>query len=474
MPQIEMRDVMISESGDAIVECPYDSTHMICEQFLGKHLIKCRENHKLHKKVACKFDKTHLIPQPELAHHLSICPSRRLLDRELQLKAAAGAEGLHCGNVKGPEIISYDADDGEEEWGSVPASGAPVAPVALFNRKEKNFEESEYNSPRIIPGPNYVSRNTAETSREEPCRKFPMAPSKVAQIAEMSRKPTQPGSSSEVYLYSLSQAYSNPGFGRGRGIQRQAVQTPGVLRPHQPDPVVSASAVSGLVNMPQLSAVERYSHDYHQPRGLASEVNRSHFVSHLDISASLKKQQNGLYNQQQNETLAQGSRASVEEFENSKVKNNRPGTLMAAEQLMDFPKHQDQINVPTLPKGRGCLHGIEQLRRPATSAFTQGSSYSNLPDSHRMEGSSRDDGSNRLSQLDNMDDNESNFTEASSTMGLNDDLHRAVRKLRKKLKQLEALKQKSSAGIPLNEEEKNKLQKEDEIISLIESISKHL
>lgn len=151
------------------------------------------------------------------------------------------------------------------------------------------------------------------------------------------------------------------------------MQAPGLPRPHQLDPVVSVSPdVSGLVNMPQPLGVERYSHNYVQPPGLTSEVNHSQFVSHLGNLASLKQQQNGVYNQQQSETLARGYRAPVEEFENSKVKKSSPGTLMAAEQLMGFPKHQDQTNVPALPKGRGCLHGIEQLRRPATSAFTQG------------------------------------------------------------------------------------------------------
>lgn len=152
-----------------------------------------------------------------------------------------------------------------------------------------------------------------------------------------------------------------------------AVQTPGVPRPHQPDPVVSVSAdVSGLGNMSQPLRVERYSHDYHQSHGLASEVNRSHFVSHLENSAPLKQQQNGLYNQQHNETSATEYRAPVEQLENCKIKNNRPETLMTGEKLMNFSKHQDQTNVPTPPKGRGCLHGIEQLRCPATSAFIQG------------------------------------------------------------------------------------------------------
>ncbi|BFZ10785.1 hypothetical protein BsWGS_13823 [Bradybaena similaris] len=341
---------MISESGEAMMKCPYDSTHMICEKFFSKHLMKCRKNHKLHKMVTCKFDKTHLIPKPELPHHLSICPSRCLLDRELQLKAATGAEGLHCGNVKGAEIIaSYDALAEEEQWEPVPASGAPKG---LFNRKDVDNEKDEWNEPHIIPGANYVSRaprNAAKIPKEEPCRKLPVAPSKVAQVAEMSRKPTQPGSSSEMYLYSLNQAYSNPGFGRGRGIhQQQAVQTPGVPRPHQPDPVVSVSA------------------------------------------------------------------------------------------------------------------GVS------------GSSYSNLPDTHKMEGSSRDDESNRLSQLNSMDNQDSNFTDASTAFLHSEDLKRDERKLRKKLKQIAALEQKSSAGILLTEEEKNKLQKKDEIMSLIESVSKHL
>ncbi|CAG5117870.1 unnamed protein product [Candidula unifasciata] len=466
---------MINEGFEPTVECPYDNTHIISEKFISKHLLKCRENHKTHKKVACKFDKTHLIPKPELPYHLSVCPSRYLLDRELQLKASAGVDGFHCGDVKGPQIVTnYDSGVVEEEWGSEAASNAPVA---LFNKKVSDSNESE--APRTIPGANYPStlpRSAAAASGEETCRKFPFTPSMVAQLTETSKTSAQPGLKNPVFEFSLSQTLSNSGFGRGRGrgnYVQQELQPVGALRFQLSDTMPPDSADgSGQVNMSQPFRTEEDPYVHQEFYDQTSEGNNSYSVPRPANSSYLRQQQNDLYNQRHNETLAQGYQSSLEQLKNNKVEESySPETFTNGKQPVITSRYQDQTNVPRLPKGRGCLYGIEQLRRPGSSSFVQGSSYSNLPVASRPEGTSGD-GSSQPAQQNLIQDRDSNFADADDA--INETFQRAQRKLRKKLRQLAILEEKLAAGIPLNEEEKSKLEKKEEIESLMNSLSKHL
>lgn len=64
------------EDPDQLVICPYDSSHKVTAARMGHHLIKCRGNFPISEKAICPFNDKHEIFAPEMDYHRSVCPCK--------------------------------------------------------------------------------------------------------------------------------------------------------------------------------------------------------------------------------------------------------------------------------------------------------------------------------------------------------------------------------------------------------------
>ncbi|XP_063997076.1 gametocyte-specific factor 1 [Pogoniulus pusillus] len=66
---------------EALVRCPYDSSHRVRVSRLPYHMVKCRRNNPqaAHGLAVCPCNARHCLPPAELRSHLSACPDRDLL-----------------------------------------------------------------------------------------------------------------------------------------------------------------------------------------------------------------------------------------------------------------------------------------------------------------------------------------------------------------------------------------------------------
>jgi len=71
------------EDPDQSVICPYDSSHKVAAARMGHHLKKCRGNFPISEKAICPFNDKHEIFAPEMDYHRSVCP-HKLVESETQ------------------------------------------------------------------------------------------------------------------------------------------------------------------------------------------------------------------------------------------------------------------------------------------------------------------------------------------------------------------------------------------------------
>lgn len=64
------------EDPDQLVICPYDSSHKVTAARMGHHLMKCRGNFPISEKAICPFNDKHEIFAPEMDYHRSVCPHK--------------------------------------------------------------------------------------------------------------------------------------------------------------------------------------------------------------------------------------------------------------------------------------------------------------------------------------------------------------------------------------------------------------
>ncbi|KAM4044646.1 protein D7-like isoform 1-T5 [Anomaloglossus baeobatrachus] len=63
---------------EALLQCPYDKSHMIRPSRFPYHLVKCRENNRAKAKelATCPFNARHRMPKQELDLHMKNCESK--------------------------------------------------------------------------------------------------------------------------------------------------------------------------------------------------------------------------------------------------------------------------------------------------------------------------------------------------------------------------------------------------------------
>lgn len=68
----------VVEDPDQLIICPYDSSHSVTVDRMGHHLIKCRENFPISEteSAICPFNDKHEIFAPEMDYHQLVCPHK--------------------------------------------------------------------------------------------------------------------------------------------------------------------------------------------------------------------------------------------------------------------------------------------------------------------------------------------------------------------------------------------------------------
>ncbi|XP_059154897.1 uncharacterized protein LOC131940273 [Physella acuta] len=111
-------------NSEALVECPYDPSHMITPLRMPYHLLKCRKNHPFTDFVVCPFNACHEVNKAELKYHMSNCPDKVLIEREITFdaikKALVNSEfRIHKGCTDLPTYNNpthNTGNDSDEDW----------------------------------------------------------------------------------------------------------------------------------------------------------------------------------------------------------------------------------------------------------------------------------------------------------------------------------------------------------------------
>ncbi|KAK2179924.1 hypothetical protein NP493_466g02015 [Ridgeia piscesae] len=77
-----MAQYQLSEPDD-LIECPYNSAHLVKALRFPYHLIKCRKNNPTMDYVVCPFNARHEMPSAELRYHIARCIDRTVLEQDL-------------------------------------------------------------------------------------------------------------------------------------------------------------------------------------------------------------------------------------------------------------------------------------------------------------------------------------------------------------------------------------------------------
>ena len=61
---------------EKMIRCPYDPMHVMREDRLQYHLVKCRKQHPDKKFEICPYNVTHQLPQEQIENHIKNCSNR--------------------------------------------------------------------------------------------------------------------------------------------------------------------------------------------------------------------------------------------------------------------------------------------------------------------------------------------------------------------------------------------------------------
>ena len=65
---------------DPLIQCPYNSSHVILKSRMQGHIVKCKKNYPTANKVVCPFNAIHHVDKPDYQYHVSTCPDRRIVE----------------------------------------------------------------------------------------------------------------------------------------------------------------------------------------------------------------------------------------------------------------------------------------------------------------------------------------------------------------------------------------------------------
>uniref|UniRef100_A0A182YDI2 CHHC U11-48K-type domain-containing protein n=1 Tax=Anopheles stephensi TaxID=30069 RepID=A0A182YDI2_ANOST len=96
-------------------QCPFDPLHIISAKSFAIHLVKCKRQHPEIKLVECYFDSSHLVKEEELKQHMRTCSGRNHL---LEYKTTIDRTTTGCGadRLEDPAAnLIYNTDESNRQ-----------------------------------------------------------------------------------------------------------------------------------------------------------------------------------------------------------------------------------------------------------------------------------------------------------------------------------------------------------------------
>ncbi|KAK2702852.1 uncharacterized protein LOC136042318 [Artemia franciscana] len=135
--------------------CPYDPVHVLYEDRIQRHLVKCAENHPelAAKMTSCRFNQTHIFLKTEMISHENMCPGRKIA---LNANPPAEEYAMVRNIAKPLGTVLQCEENWDDEVNETPfdpsknLSKLQIAPAAsgLKKAERKNFK----NTARIVIG----------------------------------------------------------------------------------------------------------------------------------------------------------------------------------------------------------------------------------------------------------------------------------------------------------------------------------
>ncbi|XP_041360971.1 uncharacterized protein LOC121377142 isoform X2 [Gigantopelta aegis] len=240
---------MFSTSNDPeeLIECPYDTSHMIRAKRMPYHLMKCRQN-STKELAVCPFNARHEVPKPELRHHMANCPDKAVLEKDLAYQVA-NEEGTFfkgCTDVPGYNAYNVEINENwEEDINPRPRIGVhPSFRERIQYRDVTGYSTSQKKAfhGNLAPDPEQPSQEQAADDINNAAGKLRL-PKKASEAYKLSVEATPEEKPAalppNIFMYSLSLA----GIGRGRGGNPPSVGSvqpqPVVIQPSSPYAVMT-------------------------------------------------------------------------------------------------------------------------------------------------------------------------------------------------------------------------------------------
>ncbi|XP_052086384.1 uncharacterized protein LOC127723684 [Mytilus californianus] len=449
---------------EQLIECPYDKVHMVAAKRMQYHLMKCRRNFTGREFATCPFNARHEMPKPELRYHIANCPDKAMLEPILSYEQSKNQEDGK--NFKGcTDLPKYDDQ-------------------SRPGRSAENWDEEIPDNPRIGVDPSYFARmeykDMSGMSRSEKkswrnqChlppdqRKYPLQEKQEEEEDGQLRKPRiqaskfmiaqPPPQQSQVLSYSLAMA----GIGRGGVAMNQEI-------PQAAGRAQKMAAV-GRGRVESVPAVGRGMATSMPPAGRA--MGRASALNYAPTMNGTAQVNGMMSNVPKSKIVPPG-------FNGQFAASDRDEETQLPGQFADFDDREEDIvklvggnkenESPPAPARApaGIGRGVGLL---PPSAFSVGLGRGVLRD---MEGAPASPSfvvvkvpsdTGEISRV-------SPVQEGSINANFEDAKKREIKKIEKKLKQIELLEEKHEEGYSYNKDEELKVRAKDKLLKALEELT---
>ncbi|CAH1774671.1 unnamed protein product [Owenia fusiformis] len=263
--EVKMSVWHVNPDPEELVPCPYQNSHMVRQKRFPYHLMKCRKQYTGNDFATCPFNARHEMPRPELRYHVINCPDKAVLEQEILYNQSKNEEGTYFkGNTAVPSYFpDWQPPASSEDWDSETPSVVRIGvdpkqinPNGLMFKdtsgmtpaQKKNFkrilakraERTANGLPTDDLDEDLMNVGSCEENvppglppKEEPATKEQQLrlPKQAPQVLTMQQRQQkqqatqQPAAPPSVFAYSLGMA------GIGRGMNRALMQqAPGGLQ----------------------------------------------------------------------------------------------------------------------------------------------------------------------------------------------------------------------------------------------------
>lgn len=100
---------------DDLLECPYETAHMIRAKRMQYHLLKCRQNHNCQDMGRCPFNASHEVYKVELRYHMGVCEDRHAVQSRIIQEFQDSSDMTGCVETPGYSALHIAGDSWENE-----------------------------------------------------------------------------------------------------------------------------------------------------------------------------------------------------------------------------------------------------------------------------------------------------------------------------------------------------------------------